>query len=75
MADILGERSHYPPQDRPDPSPSKVGTDVMKESFELFDFTQEFREQHGIALEQAPTPWNSNSRQTEYGVPLEYSQR
>ena len=59
---------------RPDPSPSKVGMDVTKESFELYDFTQEFREWHGIALEQAPTPWNSNSRQTEYRVPLEYSQ-
>ena len=48
--------------------------DVMKESFEPFDFTQEFREWHGIAPEQAPTPWSSNSRQTEYRVPLEYSQ-
>ena len=74
MADILSERSHYPPQDRLDPSPSKVGMDLMKESFEPFDFTQEFREQHGIAPEQAPTPWNSNSRQTECRVPLEYSQ-
>ena len=44
MADILSERSHYPPQDRPDLPPSKVGMDMMKESFEPFDFTQEFRE-------------------------------
>ena len=48
--------------------------DVTKESFEPFDFTQEFREWHGIAPEQAPTPWNSNARQTENGAPLEYSQ-
>ena len=47
---------------------------MMEESFEPFDFTQEFWERHGIALEQAPTPWNGNSRQTEYNVPLEYSQ-
>ena len=56
MADILIERSHYPPQGRPDPPPSKVGTDMTEESFEPFDFTQEFQEQHGIALEQAPSP-------------------
>ena len=70
VADILSERSHYPPQGRPDPPPSKVGTDMMEESFEPFDFTQEFQEWHGIAPEQAPTPWNGNSRQTEYNVPL-----
>ena len=74
MADILSERSHYSPQGRPEPSPSMVGTDMTKESFEPSDFTQEFREQHGIASEQAPTPWNSYSRQTEYRIPLEYSQ-
>ena len=44
VADILSERSHYPPQGRPDPPPSKVGTDMMEESFEPFDFTQEFWE-------------------------------
>ena len=44
VADILSERSHNPPQGRPDPPPSKVGTDMMEESFEPFDFTQEFWE-------------------------------
>ena len=39
VADILSERSQYPPQGRPDPPPSKAGTDMTEESFEPFDFT------------------------------------
>ena len=42
VADILSKKSHYPPKDRPDPPPSKVGTDMMEESFKPFDFMQEF---------------------------------
>ena len=74
VADILSERSPYPPQDRPDPPLSKVGTAITEESFEPFDFSQEFKERHGITPEQAPTPWNGTPKQKENRLLLEYPQ-
>ena len=44
VADMLSDFFHYLPQGGLEPSPLEVGMDVMKESFEPFDFTQEFRE-------------------------------